>query len=160
MLVEVDTSIRGIALILQALTHVNLVDARADRSLADELIRRVCAPAGKGFVYTPDPSGYDRWTTFRVIVERTPTGEPLTADCEDQTAAYAAGAVLLIERKLITPQLVEVAITQPAPGEMAHAYMLLGGQVCDFSAFNGMTQPAASFYRRGETAKFPIDRGL
>ncbi len=157
MITEVDTDILGITTELFALALVNLLDAR-DPAVAEELVRRCTAPAGKGWKYTNDIPRRDRWSTFKPLLERTRKLEartgasaPIKADCEDQSAAHAA-AVLLLEPH----RHVEVAITQPRPGAMAHAYLFVDGSPFDPCVANGMAAPPDDFYGSGETARITV----
>jgi hypothetical protein len=151
MLVEVDSDIHGATLFLEALARVNLHDARRDRRVALELTRRCSAPAREGWLYTRDPKNQDIWSAVVPLLERTPDDAPIQADCEDMAAAYAAAACLLLPASIV-----EVVITQPAPGQMAHAYCLIDGAVLDPSVWNGMQAPPSAFYLSGETARIRI----
>ncbi|WP_437679972.1 hypothetical protein [Sorangium sp. So ce131] len=150
MLVEVDTSLRGVCELLAALCRLNLLDARRDERIAAELVRRCTAAPGEGFRYRLD-RGSDVWSTFAVLLQRTAPGKPVISDCEDQTAAYGA-AILLLEPRAE----VEAAITQPRPGQMAHAYLFVQGEVWDPSVHNGMKAPPDHFYSSGETVRVPV----
>ncbi len=169
MFTEVDTDIKGIVILLWAMAQINLLDARNDPAVAAELIRRVQMPAGEGFHYERDPrqacphcgndietAGSDRWSCFVPLARRTALEAAIDADCEDQSAAYAAAAVLLMAYGKMPVQTVEVAVTQPRPGEIAHAYVIIGGVVFDPSAMNGMTRPPPSFYTTGTTVRLRI----
>ncbi|MCC6553738.1 MAG: hypothetical protein HUU26_13170 [Gemmatimonadaceae bacterium] len=151
MYLEIDTSLEGVTVLLLALAWVNLLDAQRDPEVARELTRRCVAPRQVGWIYTRDLPRRDRWSTFVPLSKRTRASQPIKADCEDQTAAHAA-AIHLLE----PARRVEVAITLPAPGQQAHAYCLVDGEVFDPCTWNGMGSPGADFYGSGETARLPL----
>lgn len=151
MLTEVDTDICGVTFLLVAMAWVNIQDARREPRIAAELVRRCTAPAGLGWRYTPDRPGKDRWSLFAPLLQRTRASDPILADCEDQTAAYAAAIFLLDPLRQI-----EASITQPEPGKMAHAYLWIDGEVFDPSVLHGMRAPPLGFYGSGETARIRL----
>jgi hypothetical protein len=151
VLAEVDTDICGVTFILLGLAWVNIQDARRDPQIRAELVRRCTAPAGQGWKYTPDLPRQDRWSTVVPLLRRTPAKAPVRADCEDQTAAYAT-AIFLLEPQRV----VEVSVTQPEPGKMAHAYLWVDEEVFDPSVLNGMRAPPPGFYGSGETSRIRL----
>ncbi|EYF01896.1 hypothetical protein [Chondromyces apiculatus] len=151
MLFEVDTDITGVTVCLLALAWVNIIDARRDQEVARELVQRCAAPAKRGFLYRNDLPGKDRWSTFVPLLRRTKSGRPIKADCEDQAAAHAAAFHLTEPHRVV-----EVAITHPGEGQLAHAYLVVDGHPFDPCVPNGMKQPPQSFYGSGTTARLRV----
>lgn len=165
MRVEVDTDLLGCAIIVRALAEVNQLDALKNRDVWTGLMCRTAPVMGwsvascvsqAGFTYELDR--IDTWTTVSVLIRRAAERLPIKVDCEDLSAAFAA-AILLVEPDAA----VEIAITQPPEGGMAHAYLFVNGHLFDPSVATGMRRPPESFYRTGRTARVrvpPICRSL
>lgn len=151
MIFEVDTDIRGVTLLLSAMAQININDAKRDPEVAKELLSRCFSNPRVGFLYVKDPKDIDRWSSFVPMMRRTKSGDPIKADCEDQSASYASAF------KLAHPDAkVEVSVTQPHEGAMAHAYVWIDDRFYDPSAVNGMRRPPDSFYGSGDTARILI----
>jgi hypothetical protein len=154
MLFEVDTDIYGVTCLLEAGVKINLHDAQQDPEVARELVARCVADPMQGFLYTSDLAKQDRWSTFVPMFKRTKPGQPIKCDCEDETMAYGAAMCIILPKSTV----IEVAITQPGEGMMAHAFLYVNGVPYDPSAINGMRRPPDRFYGSGETARIIIAR--
>lgn len=186
MRVSVDTSLSGMAGYLWAGARANMIDAQASPFLLAELYRTVRDPSAAR--YAPDevasPFHADEWAEFDVLwkrwhkldpneidehfedhpmvggnegafvrhLDRTRAGQSIRADCEDLTMIHGAAFCLSGRDD------VEVCITQPRPGAMAHAYLRIGGRVWDPSVYHGMRKPNPKFYETGERACLPLQR--
>lgn len=162
MLLELDTDLAGVVMTLAHMAAINIHDARRDPETKEDLRRRVHAPPGVGFRYTKDPTRIglrpapDRWSSYKVISKRSGADEPIKGDCEDLAAAYAAAFYLFYPETRV-----EVAIVQPLPGEMAHAFVRVDGRVFDPSVLHGMrTVPPIEFYSTGDLATLSLDHRL
>lgn len=162
MLVEVNTDLHGVTTLLAFVAWVNIHDCQRRPELLADLERRCKAPPGVGFQYVRDPAWIglcpapDRWSTFAVLAERTSSDKPIEDDCEGLAAAYAAAAWFWGRSHGRRPK-IEVAIAQPRPGAMAHAFMRFDGQVVDPSVRNGMRAPSPDFYVTGDVVAVDLE---
>lgn len=151
LLVEVRTTLQGVTWLLGALADINLADCLREPQMNADLKMRCALPSAQGFLYRRDPAWMpDRWTSFAVH-HHDAKSDVYEDDCEGQASFYAAALAQQPGR------LVEVAITQPEPGRMAHAYNKIDGEVWDPSVFNTMKPPPKDFYSTGETATVQVE---
>lgn len=161
MLVEVDTDLQGLTILLAAIVEINRHDCRRDPRLREDLERRILLPPRVGLEYRRDPAYLpDRWSTWAVLSKRTAPHQPMKDDCEGQASIYAT-ARLEIEKKPIAVLIRQPDATAYQPSPMAHAYNEIpeGGkiEVFDGSVLNGMHAPPPEFYASGRVGRILLE---
>lgn len=162
MIVEISTSIAGVALWLQCLARQNVLDCHDRPELAADLVRRVEKRADLQRYQREDP---DCWTSFAVyydrLAERKAKGDPsdvIVGDCEDFMAMLVAYQAMKAGRAW-------ACATQPNGSHTAHAYGREDdggrpGRVIDPCVWYGMKAPPAGFYDdpEADTVCYPVER--
>jgi hypothetical protein len=188
-----NISLAALTALLTGWCRANIADVESNPALAAEFWRRLALPPMVGFQYKRDEEeharneygrhclldvdkgcnpGEDTWSTFAALLERhinrgRGPGDPILDDCDGLAPIYGAAYYL----RGIPASQIELRITQPEPGAMAHAYLVIGGgivpvepqlvtpdgkAIVDACVMHGMDRPPDDFYLRGQTGIAPL----